>query len=271
MRRPYSSYIGEKYNLLKIIEYHKIGKGYFTCECDCGNTKNVRCDHVLSGRTISCGCKLNPERWVDLTGRRFNKLIVVEKAYKNGYFVYWRCKCDCGNETIVYSGNLTGGVTRSCGCYNKERIKEANVTHGDSDTRLYSIYLGMKNRCYNKNEPAYNRYGGRGIKVCDEWREKGTGFVSFKQWALKNGYSDKLTIDRIDVNGNYEPSNCRWADIYTQANNKRSNRYFIYNGVKKSMAEWSKDLGISYSVIQYGLSKHKPLKEVFGIDIKEAL
>lgn len=271
MRRPYISYIGEKYNHLKIVNYHKIGKGYFTCECDCGNIKDIRCDHVLNGRTISCGCKLNPEKWIDLTGRRFKKLTVIEKAYKDGYFVYWRCKCDCGNETIVYSSNLTRGVTRSCGCYKKERTKETNVIHGDTKTRLYNIYLGMKNRCYNEREPAYHSYGGRGIKVCNEWLAKETGYITFKKWALENGYSDKLTIDRIDVNGNYEPSNCRWVDVYTQANNKRTNRYFIHDGKKKTMMEWSKELGISYSTIQYRLSKHRPLIEVFGIEMKEAL
>ena len=153
----------------------------------------------------------------------------------------------------------------------RQRTREANLKHGLTDSRIYSIYLGMKNRCYNKNEKAYLNYGARGITICDEWLDKDSGFTAFLNWAFSNGYSDNLTIDRIDVNGNYEPSNCRWADKYTQANNKRTNKYFIHNGIKKTMTEWSRELNIPYTAIQYRLSKHKPLKEVFGIDMKEAL
>lgn len=271
MRRPYSSYIGEKFGLLSIIDYLKIGKGFFTCKCDCGNVKEVRCDHVLGGRTISCGCQANKECFRDLTGLKFNKLSVLKIAYKNVYTVYWLCKCDCGNTTIVNSHNLVSGNTKSCGCYMKERIKKTNTIHGFTKSRLYSVYLGMKQRCYNKKSPAYKSYGGRGVKICDEWLSKATGFVAFKNWALKNGYTENLSIDRIDVNGNYEPSNCRWTNELVQANNKRTNRFIIYKGERKTMAEWSRIFGISYSAIQYRLSKHKPLEEVFKINSKEAL
>ena len=271
MRRTYNSYIGKKQHFLKILGYEKIGKGYFTCLCDCGNTKRIRCDHVLNGRTVSCGCQANKECYKDLTGMKFERLTVLSKAYKKGYVVYWNCKCDCGTETIVSSHNLTSKSVKSCGCYMVERTKEVNTKHGGRNTKLYGIYIGMKSRCYNKKEAAYSNYGSRGIKVCDKWLSKNNGFIAFRDWALANGYEEGLSIDRVNVNGNYEPGNCRWVNDYVQANNRRTNRYFIHNGVMKTMKEWSQELGISYSAVQYRLRKHKPLNEVFGIDMKEAL
>ena len=144
----------------------------------------------------------------DLTGQRFGRLTVLERTE-----LKWLCKCDCGNKKIVAGGHLVSGDTKSCGCL---RIK-----HGMRNTRLYSIWHGMKERCYNTKHKFYKHYGGRGIKVCEEWKND---FQTFADWALSHGYADNLTIDRIDVNGNYEPSNCQWATNAEQQRNKRNSK-----------------------------------------------
>ena len=129
----------------------------------------------------------------------------------------WECKCDCGNVTIVRHGDLRSGRTASCGCYNYEK-KAVVKTHGYSRTKLYHVYTKMKGRCNNPKDKKYAYYGGRGIKVCEQWQENPQVFI---QWALNNGYKEGLSIDRIDVNGNYEPDNCRWTDAETQCLNQR--------------------------------------------------
>lgn len=134
----------------------------------------------------------------------------------------WLCQCDCGKKTIVDGRDLRKDSTKSCGCLLKEEVKKRNIKlntkHGDAHTRLYHIWQNMKDRCYRSRNKRYKYYGGRGIKVCDEWFD----YISFKLWALNNNYKENLTIDRIDVNGNYEPSNCRWITIQEQQKNKRN-------------------------------------------------
>jgi len=138
----------------------------------------------------------------DLTDQRFGKLTVIKLDCKDKRGeCKWLCKCDCGNETVVYGSHLRKGDTVSCGCV----MRTANKTHGESKTRLYKIWLHMKDRCNNPNGDHYCYYGGRGITYTPIWED----FNEFKSWAINNGYKDNLTIDRIDVNGNYEPDNCR--------------------------------------------------------------
>lgn len=171
---------------------------------------------------------------VDLTGKRFGRLVVLEQAEyhidKKGRKIrMWKCKCDCGNETIVRHGGLQSGTTTSCGCFHKEIVGSLNRTHGLSANcgRLYPLWKSIKYRCYNKNSKSYSQYGGRGIVMCDEWKND---FLAFHDWAIANGYKEEktdkglniLTIDRIDVNGNYEPLNCRFVTNEVQAKNKRN-------------------------------------------------
>lgn len=151
---------------------------------------------------------------LDLTGQKFGFLKVLSITNDRKYGkVVWLCKCECGKEHRVISCNLLNGSTISCGCKNKLNLAKANYKHGLSDSRIYNIYICMKERCYNPKSTSYENYGGRGITVCQEWLDD---FMNFYNWAMENGYSDDLSIDRIDVNGNYEPSNCRWATNYTQ-------------------------------------------------------
>lgn len=170
---------------------------------------------------------------LDLTGKRFGRLTVIEESGRKNGGVVWRCKCDCGNEVCVRSNTLRRGRTVSCGCYNRERATK----HGMGRTRLHGIWSNIRYRCGNLNNSRASDYGGRGIKVCDEWANS---FEAFRDWALANGYRDDLTIDRIDVNGDYEPSNCRWATLREQGRNKRNNVWLTCNGETHILTDWAK-------------------------------
>lgn len=191
-------------------------------------------------------------RFKDLTGQKFGRLTVIKRAgtSKSGK-VLWLCECCCEelNQIITTTSNLVTGNTKSCGCLAKEsasRTGKANTIHGDTDTRLYRIFRGMKDRCYNKNNKDYARYGGRGIKICTEWLND---YVSFKKWAINNGYQENLTIERKDFDEDYCPENCEWISMSQQQRNKSNNRVMTYNGESKILIEWAEQLNIPYNVL----------------------
>jgi hypothetical protein len=170
----------------------------------------------------------------------------------------WLCKCDCGSELVVPGFRLRNGSIISCGCYHRERRREVPKTHGMKKSRVYSIWCGMKTRCSNPNRKDWDRYGGRGIKVCDEWQK-------FENFLADMGHpKPDETIERINVNGNYEKGNCRWITKKAQNFNKRTNRFITLNGITKSLAEWCEELDLKYFTIharlRRGLSPEEALK-----------
>lgn len=185
-------------------------------------------------------------------GDKYGRLTIQEYAgkAKNGSTLV-KCICDCGTEKIVRLCSLKKGGIKSCGCFAKELLIKRNkdvkyTTHGQSRTRLYTIWCDMKQRCLNKNQKVFKHYGERKISICDEWKNN---FNSFYDWAIRNGYADNLTIDRIDVDGNYKPSNCRWATTQQQRRNTRSNVFVEINGVKKVLIDWCDDYKIKYTTV----------------------
>ena len=198
-------------------------------------------------------------RFNDLTGKVFGRLTVLYKDYYNDkhHATYWRCKCQCGNEVTINGNSLTRGLTKSCGCIHKEVMSKVHKTHGGSQERLYGIWLHMKNRCYLKSDEYYNHYGGRGISVCEEWKDD---YLKFREWSYSNGYDENAkkydcTLDRIDVNGNYEPNNCRWVNQIIQSNNRRNNHKITINEETHTIAEWTRIKGFKKDLIYNRLNR----------------
>ena len=180
-----------------------------------------------------------------------NGAILLERV--NGRL--WKMKCSCG-ELFVAQPSDSKGVCRKCAM---EKLSAERTKHGESPkqgkqnaSKLYSIWVNMRNRCFNSNNKSFAYYGGRGISVCDEWNE----FLNFEKWAIQNGFEENLTLDRIDVNGNYEPENCRWISRKEQMRNTRSNHLLTYNGDTKTMAEWAEITGIPYSTLKQRINKY---------------
>ena len=198
---------------------------------------------------------------VDMAGRRFGRYTVLYRSENDKHGnAMWMCKCDCGNQKIVAGSALRKGVTLSCGCYHKEKVAKINTTHGESKSRLFGIWQSMKARCNNPNHKHYSYYGGKGISVCEEWKHD---FQSFADWANNNGYSEGLTIDRIDPIGNYEPSNCRWLSRAEQQKHLSNCRLFEVDGETNPLNTWCKIYNMPHETVRKRIAK--------GWDIKEAL
>ncbi len=207
-------------------------------------------------------------------GMKFGRLMAIQFEYvrllpTGNKKPYWRFKCDCGNEAVICVYSVFSGNTKSCGCYKIERTKEIVTKHGWRHTRLYKTWLGIKDRCNNPNAQYYSLYGGRGIKVCEEWSNS---FVSFKDWALDNGYKDNLLIDRIDNDKGYSPSNCRWSTAYEQVHNRRPQKSRYFNGERVSLKKLAKQCGIPYGTfkmrLQMGWSVERAMTQPLEIHRK---
>lgn len=201
----------------------------------------------------------------DIIGLKFGRLTVLKLAYTRRVsktLYYYLCKCDCGKEHIVLKSSLLNGLTRSCGCYNNEVRAEKfrqRAKHHMTDTRLHKMWEKMKGRCYCKSNLSYKNYGGRGIIMCDEWKND---FKAFYDWAVNNGYDEnaqygRCTLDRINVNGNYEPNNCRWVDEKIQQRNRRNNRLITYNNETHCLFEWAEIFGINPKILSQRLNRDK--------------
>lgn len=200
-------------------------------------------------------------QFIDLVGKKFGRLLVIKRVEntKNGSS-RWLCKCDCGKRTITTASHLKSGHTKSCGCLSKEVAKQKAFNnkyfykHGlskdETFRRISYIRTSMKSRCYKPTNNEYKYYGGRGIKVCNEWLDEENGVMNFYNWSINNGYKNNLSIDRIDVNGNYEPNNCRWATPKEQARNKTNNIIIKYNNKTIKLIDAAEKLGINPRILR---------------------
>lgn len=188
----------------------------------------------------------------DLTGEKFGRLTVIGFSHRKGKSYYWDCICNCGNKEVrkVQSGGLKNGSTKSCGCLNREIVTK----HGLDGNKVYHVFNSMKSRCYAKSNTAYHNYGGKGVKICDEWLNDVEEFVG---WAMSNGYKEGLTIERIDSNGDYCPENCKWATRKEQANNVSTNINIEYNGRTQTLSQWAEEYDIKMNTLyhRYVISK----------------
>jgi hypothetical protein len=190
-------------------------------------------------------------QFVDLTGKKFTRLLVIEKSgHDHEGKILWKCLCDCGNIKITAGKYLKNGDTKSCGCYNIDKVIERNKQtkkqNGESTTRLYQTWHNMISRCEKGWGKDKNWYKDRGIIVCLEWHN----FNNFRKWALNSGYSNELMIDRINNDGNYESENCRWVTPKVQANNKRNNRKITIDGITKNLRDWAEEYNLNPLTIQ---------------------
>lgn len=197
-----------------------------------------------------------PEK-LNLSGIRFSNLIAVREFNRDRIgFVIWECHCDCGKTTYARSASLKRGEVKSCGCLKAEN----NKSHGNSHLREYKIWGAIKRRCGNKNDKKYHLYGGRGISVCERW------LSSFELFLSDMGYrpSKNHSIDRINVNGNYEPSNCKWATVKEQNRNKRTNRIIEYNGMAKTAVDWSEEFNMTKSKFMWRINNGWSMQRIEG-------
>lgn len=229
------------------------------CRCDCGKEIKLTAQKVREGKTLSCGC--DPYLIINKTFGRLTVLYRAKDKEKKGSGILYHCRCSCGKERDIPVHNLISGATKSCGCLSRELAKQraTKYTGLNSSSKLYGAWHNMLTRCLVPENSRYYDYGGRGITVCEEWKD----FNNFKEWSLKNGYVEGkgLSIDRINNNGNYEPLNCRWIPLSEQSFNKRSNKFITYNNETMTMKEWSLKLGINYDTLRNRFKEGWPIEK----------
>jgi len=202
--------------------------------------------------------RANDPSWV---GKKFYKLTVVGSIYRNNRYM-WVCKCACGGESIVYPNQVIRGKTQTCGCGRSVTFRDMHYKHGYAGTRLHNIWKGMRKRCNNVSSQDYANYGGRGIKVCAKWDD----FVAFRNWALANGYTEGMTIERKDNSQNYCPNNCAWIPNKEQSFNTRSVIEVSYGGRKMPIGQWADELGINRQTVYSRISRGKPPLQALGLE-----
>lgn len=263
----YIDFLNIKFPNITVIRKMPIIKGsshaFWEYKCICGKVKVASSHNLRRNKNISCGCSRVKRKGIkDIIGLRVGKLVVIKNLEsRNRYGVsLFDCLCDCGQTKIVDRGSLTNKSTTSCGC-------NSPYKNDKSAQRVRKIWKGMIDRCYNPLRNSYVDYGLKGITICNDWLND---FNSFYVWSISNGYSDGLTIDRFpNVKGNYEPSNCRWANVFQQANNRTNNVCLTYNGETKTISEWSSIVGINQSCISQRLRKLKwSVKDALTIKTK---
>ena len=263
-----SSIIGEKFGELTVIKFdsYKNNNRYFLCKCDCGGTIIAAESNLLNGNVTHCRecntCNIN-------IGQKFDKLTILEKyqANSNRNEEKWFCKCDCGKTTIVKAGNLKSGHTRSCGCIRANN----SITHGESKTKLYNVWSGIKSRCNNPNAQYYDNYGKKeNVYMCKEWSDD---YTVFRDWALANGYDpnakydkpgDKPTVERIDFNGPYSPENCKIIPLSQQNDNKATNKRYNYNGEMLLVKEIAKRIDLPVTTINSRLARNWSMDKIIA-------
>jgi hypothetical protein len=200
----------------------------------------------------------------NLVGNRFGNLLVISRAPNAGKATKWLCLCDCGKIKSIRALLLVTNKTVSCGCYRKKVCKKMFSNHGMSNSSEYSVWQAMKRRCYDKNNKYYDRYGGRGVTVCDRWVNSFENFYSDMGKRPKN-----YSIDRIDVNGNYSPENCKWSDSIEQANNKSTNSKYLYGEENLTISQWARKAQISPMALRQRLNGGIPLPwALYNIDYR---
>ncbi len=203
---------------------------------------------------------------IDLTGQKFGRLVVIEVVKEKGKRKKLMCRCQCGKVVEVSEDKLKSGHTKSCGCLWIETIKERNSTHGKTKTKLYSIWNAMINRTTNKNVWNFKNYGERGITVCEEWKRN---FISFYEWAMKNGYKEGLSIERKNNNKGYSPDNCRWATAKEQGNNTRRNVSITYKNETLTEAQWADRMGLNRSTLCYRLKAGWSIEDALETPVRK--
>jgi hypothetical protein len=266
--------MGKRFGRLVVVEKcaerNASGEIQWRCDCDCGGSLITPGSALKIGRTVGCGCVMRQRIYeshrVDVSGQRFGRLVAISECKERlrGHIV-WRCKCDCGVEVAIQATLLVSGHTKSCGCLSRDAACERMTVHGDfaacSDRHNErNIWVGMLGRCLDKNNYAYSNYGSRGITVCESW-------LNFDNFYRDMGPRPSLkhSIDRINNDGNYEPSNCRWATQKQQANNTRFNRMLTYKGRTQSLALWCDELGISHQMVRSRLSRGWTVDKAFNV------
>lgn len=252
--------VGKRFGKLTVLRraedrISKRGDGVtiWECQCDCGRKVVTTRAELIRGHKKDCGCSKD---YHELVGEKIGRLTVKKIIPSNVYssYIHAECVCECGKITHPQARDLVNGKIKSCGCLSLDKIHEKNKKHNMSGSQLHNVWKGINQRCNNPNSTSYKNYGGRGISICEEWSGE-HGFENFYKWAVEAGYDEsksraEQSIDRIDVNGNYEPSNCRWADIETQSYNKTNTTTIEVFGEKLNVKEISEKYKIPKKTIR---------------------